>query len=140
MPETRCSILALDDVKSDLDRLAEAYPGCVTHLMVLPSGQSAAEVVVEAIDLLKRHRPSVLVLDLRWYRDATYYDGIRFLRTACDNGLLVGIDLIIWSEYLSDAARTLSGVMPLLSSAGVRSVTSFPKAQIPRCESERRIR
>jgi hypothetical protein len=130
-------VLVLDDDAGDLDRVARAYPNIVTWNPAGIPAETPSDAVECAITLLKTHRPATLILDLRWHTGGTYYDGIRFLRRACEADLLEGVHLIIWSYFLTEAGRTLSTVMPALSSAGIRSVTRVTKAEIPRLESAR---
>ena len=134
MNEHSRPVVVLDDDAADLDRVLRAYPNALTWNPAALPCPTPSESVENAISFLQAHRPSTLIVDLRWHTGCTYYDGIRFLQRACDADLLEGVHLIVWSYFLSEADRKLSTVLAALSSTGIQSITRVNKPDLPRLE------
>jgi len=126
-------IMALDDSRNDLDLLAASYPDLDIdrYIIDVPAGSTALNALDGALSHLERYRPTVLIVDLLWYDGEQYFDGIRFLRKACEQNLLKSVSLVIWSRYLQEASHLIRNLVPDFGRAQLRNFMSLAKTEIP---------
>lgn len=125
MCESRMEVLAIDDDSAALAYLKHIF-GDNIHLFHI-QGSDCSKIVEDIVELLTRKRPTKIIIDLKWETQATWLDGVRLLRTACELGLFNQCEVIIWSDFLDQLEDSGQNIQQQLRAGGAVAVKYLPK-------------